>query len=124
MNMNSTDVYNDDSESNIFGSTNNGYYLFGAFAMVAAYLTLCSEALNSLEIFTLGTSYHLMLQRMYREIMMVGFASFVFTILDQTEVKLSTAFYRAFGFADICCFVITSFFCVQGIFIMVGSTFS
>jgi len=121
MNMNSTDVYNDDSESNIFGSTNNGYYLFGAFAMVAAYLTLCSEALNSLEIFTLGTSYHLMLQRMYREIMMVGFASFVFTILDQTEVKLSTAFYRAFGFADICCFVMASFFCVQGIFIMVGS---
>eukprot|EP00602_Paraphysomonas_sp_CaronLab_P012718 CAMPEP_0185038098 /NCGR_PEP_ID=MMETSP1103-20130426/33326_1 /TAXON_ID=36769 /ORGANISM="Paraphysomonas bandaiensis, Strain Caron Lab Isolate" /LENGTH=833 /DNA_ID=CAMNT_0027576371 /DNA_START=93 /DNA_END=2591 /DNA_ORIENTATION=+ len=120
--MNVTDVYDGDEESaNIFGSTNNGYFLFGAFAMVAAYLTICSEALNSLEIFTLGTSYHLMLQRMYREIMMVGFASFIFTILDQTDVKLSTTFYQAFGFADICCFVMASFFCVQGIFIMVGS---
>mmetsp|Transcript_20925 Transcript_20925/g.30153 ORF Transcript_20925/g.30153 Transcript_20925/m.30153 type:complete len:929 (+) Transcript_20925:135-2921(+) len=116
-------VINDDDKSDygMFNQTYNELQLFGAFALVAAYLTLCSEGLNVVERMTVGTSYHLMLQRIYREIMMVGFASFAFTIFDHTNVSLQSGFYVAFGFADLCCFVMACVFCFQGCLIMLGS---
>lgn len=122
--MNQTDwEFNDDDAILSFGPTNNGWLMLAAFVVVATYLSVCSEGLNFLEMFTFGTSYHLMLQRMYRELMMVGLASFVFTILSQSNNSaiMSHKFYFAFAFADICCFVMAVFFCTQGIFIMLGS---
>jgi hypothetical protein len=122
--MNRTDseyIYDDDAVS--FGPTNNGWFLLASFAIVATYLSLCSEGLNVLEMFTVGTSYHLMLQRMYRELMMVGLASFVFTIMSQSNnsALMTHKFYNSFAFADVCCFVMAVFFCAQGVFIMLGS---
>ena len=95
--------------------------LWIGFFSVAAYLLLFSGLLDKLETLTVGTSYHLMLQRIYREIMMVGLGSFAFTILNQTSSELPFGLSQAFGFADICCFSMSSFFCLQGVFIMVAS---
>ena len=99
----------------------SGWHLLLAFGVVALYMTVCGACLNNLESLTYGTSYHLMLQRIYREIMMVGLAAFAYTILNATDVDMPISLYRAFGFADICSFIMAFFFCVQGIFIMIGS---
>lgn len=114
---------NNDDYTNVFGvgSELGGASLFLGFCCVATYLLIFSGFLNKLEAITLGTSYHLVLQRLYREIMMVGMGSFAFTILNQTQTKLPYGMSDAIGFADICCFTMASFFCLQGVFIMIAS---
>lgn len=114
-------INDDDDGQNLLLANHSDWHLAGAFALVAACLTLWGNCLNRLEEFTMGTSYQLMLQKIYREIMMVGLGSFVFTILDQSSLNLTSGFYQAFGFADICCFIMACFFCLQGVLIMVGS---
>ena len=113
----------DDDYTQIFGvaSELGGAALWVGFCSVAAYLLLFGGLLDKLETMTAGTSYHLVLQRIYREIMMVGFCSFTFTILNQTNTELPFGLIKAFGFADICLFAMSSFFCLQGVFIMLAS---
>jgi len=113
----------DDDYTQIFGvgTELGGPPLLLGFTAVALYLLTFSSLLDKLEGLTLGTSYHLVLQRIYREIMMVGFGSFAFTILNQTNTSLPFGLNTAFGFADICCFAMSSFFCLQGVFIMLLS---
>lgn len=113
----------DDDYAHIFGvgSELGGGSLWIGFFSVAAYLLIFSGLLDKLEKMTFGTSYHLMLQRIYREIMMVGLGSFAFTILNQTNTVLPFGMSQAIGFADICCFAMASFFCLQGVVIMVLS---
>lgn len=115
--------HNNNGNYHIFGqgSRVDGLHLFCAFLIVAAYLTWCGVALNYLEEYTTGTPYHLMMQRIYREIMMVGIGAFVFTIFNDTGKSLPFDFEPAFGFADVCCFVMSCSFCIYGIFIMLGS---
>jgi hypothetical protein len=113
----------DDDYTQIFGvgSELGGVSLLIGFCSVAAYLLTFSGLLDKLEALTSGTSYQLVLQRIYREIMMVGFCSFTFTILNQTNTDLPFGLSKAFGFADICCFAMSSFFCFQGVLIMLLS---
>lgn len=124
MNINCTYHDNDSVVQNFFGygsTMDSGWLLLLCFAIVALYMTVCGFSLNRLESLTYGTSYHLMLQRIYREIMMVGLAAFMWTILNATSTHLPGPAYRAFGFADICSFIMAFFFCLQGVFIMIGS---
>eukprot|EP00602_Paraphysomonas_sp_CaronLab_P004195 CAMPEP_0185026600 /NCGR_PEP_ID=MMETSP1103-20130426/10950_1 /TAXON_ID=36769 /ORGANISM="Paraphysomonas bandaiensis, Strain Caron Lab Isolate" /LENGTH=801 /DNA_ID=CAMNT_0027560235 /DNA_START=330 /DNA_END=2735 /DNA_ORIENTATION=+ len=53
--------------------------------------------------------------------MTVGLAAFGYTILNSTHTNLSGGYYLAFGYADVCSFIMAVFFCVQGLFIMLGS---
>ena len=110
----------DDDYTQIFGvgSDLESEKLVLGFVTVATYLLLFGGLLNQLESVTVGTAYHLLLQRIYREIMMVGFCSFTFTILNQTGTNLPFGLSEAFGFSDINCFVMSSFFCLQGVLII------
>ena len=113
----------DDDYAHVFGvgSDLSGASLWIGFFSVAAYLLIFSGLLDKLENVTSGTSYHLMLRRIYREIMMVGLGSFAFTILNQMNAVLPYGMSQAIGFADICCFAMASFFCLQGVLIMLAS---
>jgi len=114
----------EESPHGVFGYgslIDNGWHLLCAFSIVAFYMTFCGECLNCLERSTYGTAYHLMLQRIYREIMMVGLAAFGYTILNSTKADLAGGMYLAFGYADVCSFIMAVFFCLQGLFIMLGS---
>jgi hypothetical protein len=81
------DTDTDDDYTQIFGvgSQLGGAALWIGFCSVAAYLLIFGGLLDKLETLTFGTSYHLMLQRIYRELMMVGFCSFTFTILNKDQ---------------------------------------
>jgi hypothetical protein len=113
--------HDDDEPNNVFQTSHNGWQLVAAFTLVACILTIWGTGLNRLETYTRGTVYQLMLQKIYKEIMMVGLGSFIFTILDQSMIVGQSNFYEAYGFADICCFVMAVFFCLQGLLIMLQS---
>jgi hypothetical protein len=103
------------------GTQTSGIKLFIGFLICCLYLILMGKFLDSLEHATHGTPYHSMLHNIYREIMMVGIGLFAFTLLHETGYDLPYDFYGVYGFVDICSFVMALFFCIQGVFVMVGS---
>jgi hypothetical protein len=121
--MNSTIIEVAAQPLRIFGQGSNlsGWSLFVGFFVVASYMIIGSEGLNFLEDYTHGTSYHLMIQRIYREIMMMGLSSFVWTIIGASGAKIPIPTYLGLQYADYNAFVMSIYFCVQGIFIMIGS---
>ena len=120
---NTTIITVEGSAERIFGqgTSISGWHVFIGFAVVAAYMTVGSEGLNFIENHTTGTSYHLMIQRIYREIMMMGLSSFIWTIVKAAGTVIPEGLYIGLQFADQTAFVMALYFCTQGIFIMVGS---
>ena len=75
MNSTETSDQSDDQVTNVFfGASGNGWILVSAFVVVAAYLTTFTGCLNRLERITLGSAYHLMLQRYFFVLMTLNFA--------------------------------------------------
>lgn len=99
----------------------SSFHMFISFCAVAVCLPLLGQLLNALEQATEGTAYHLMLQRMYREVMMVGCTAFFWTVAAHAELPISAALFHAFQYAEVTCFLIACFFCAQAGFIMCGS---
>ena len=121
--VNTTIITIESESQRIFGhgTSISGWHVFIGFAVVAAYMAVGSEGLNFIENQTTGTSYHLMIQRIYREIMMMGLSSFIWTIVNAAGAVIPEGLYVGLQFADYTAFTMALYFCTQGIFIMVGS---
>jgi hypothetical protein len=107
-------------EPSIFGigSHLNSSQLFLGFVIVSIILALSGEGLNILEEFTKGTTYHLMLQRIYREIMMMGLLSFGLSLVLLAGVPFPHGLMIAFEFGDLTLFMTSIHFCFQGLWVM------
>ena len=126
LNSNSSIIHDNDAANEqvvVFGhgSSLSGWYLCIGFLLVAIYMTLANTGLNFLEAFTTGTTYNLMLQRMYREMMMMGLSSFVWTIVSASGTPLPVNLLMGFQYADVNAFTMSLYFCFQGVFIMASS---
>jgi hypothetical protein len=107
-------------EASIFGigSHLNSSQLFLGFFIVSIILAFSGEGLNILEEFTKGTTYHLMLQRIYREIMMMGLLSFSLSLVLLAGVPFPHGLMIAFEFGDLTLFMTSIHFCLQGLWVM------
>lgn len=96
-------------------SLESGPLLF-MFSVVAVLAVIVDVVLNSAEENTKGTAYQAMVQRIYREIMVMGFTSFLIGTVQATGVSLGWEDY--YFFCDQLTFLSAFFFAFHGLIIM------
>jgi hypothetical protein len=105
-----------------FGSGSNlsAYHLIFGFSL-SMILGAIGEGLDVIETITHGTTYHLMLQRIYRQMMLIGLISFGLSFVTLGGSPFPTGFMNGFEFGDYTLFITAIYFCLQGLWTMVTS---
>lgn len=103
------------------GLSVGSYKLFITYVVVASFAITLDLVLNNLEVYTKGTSYQVMVQRMYRTIMVMGLASYCIGMLEASNISFTVSWQYAYFFADQCSFMTAIFFCLHGVAIMIIS---
>jgi hypothetical protein len=103
------------------GLSVRSYKLFITYVVVASFAITLDLILNNLEVYTKGTSYQVMVQRMYRTIMVMGLASYCIGMLQASNISFTLSWQYAYFFADQCSFMTAIFFCLHGVAIMIIS---
>ena len=89
--------------------------------MVGAFCITMNEILNHLDVTTRDTSYQLIVQRIYRELMVTGVTAFIWICIEESGLHVPTDWHGAGRFAELTAFITALFFCIQGCCIMVIS---
>lgn len=101
------------------GSDLTASHLLFGFSL-SLIIGMLGEGLNSIELLTIGTTYHLILQRIYRQLMLIGIISFMMSFFIENEknqtypLPISTGFMNGFHFSDLTLFITSIYFCLQG----------
>ena len=99
----------------------NSFQLFVSFTVVVIFAAISDEALNKLEEWAHAAGFQELFQRVYRELMIMGIASFAIQIMSSSSGGGFGSWEYAYYFSDNMIFLISSFFCLQGIGVMAMS---
>jgi len=109
-----------EAEENGFGTGTRivPFILLVVYAFVGVFAVGMDEMLNGLEYYAKDTTYQSMMQRIYREVMVMGLSSFVLGIMESGNISLGEDWDLAYYFADQCSFITALFFAFHGFGIM------
>jgi hypothetical protein len=88
--------------------------LFIGYLIIAAFCVVFDNIFSFIESLLKDTSYGLIIQRVYRELMIIGISGFIWIIFDEVEVKIDYQRKSAAKFAEITAFVTAFFFKMHG----------
>jgi hypothetical protein len=95
--------------------------LFVMFLFVAILAILVDTLLDAAEEYSKGTAYQAMSQRIYREIMVMGFTSFLIGTIQACGISLDQKWSNSYYFSDQLTFLAAVFFAFHGFIIMIIS---
>jgi hypothetical protein len=98
-----------------------GVQLVVSFSLVVLFAVFSDEGLNRLEAWAQVTGFQELFQRIYRELMVMGIASFAINIMSASSGGGFGSWEYAYYFSDNIMFLISTFFCFQGIGVMAVS---
>lgn len=94
------------------------FKIFVAFLIVVGFNVVVDVVTNSFETSVQGTSYQLLVQRLYRMIMTTGLSVWLYNVVQPINLPYSQEWEYAYLFADQCIFIMALFYGIQGMFIM------
>lgn len=103
------------------GTLISPYKMFCSFLLVAVCNILWDEIFHVFENISKGSTYQIIIQRIYRNIMVMGIIAFSQNMLASGNVDFPFEYEFAFYFIDQCVFIMAMTFCLQGSFIMAFS---
>jgi hypothetical protein len=94
------------------------HQLLAAYIVVALFAVCFDESFGYLELRFKGTSHQIIIQRIYRTIMVIGLSVLSVKMLEAAQLSPSHSWLLSYEFADICSFFTALFFALHGFTIM------